>query len=293
LSKQLKIASYYGIREWGQCKFWDDCLGNVLPDTLGKATKKKLNLYESTYDIFETDFNISYCDFGTKLQKPILPNKRPKGFVYSFMTDPSDRAYEFIEKIQPNLLCCLQVVPKELFEYSKQHNCDVIFCPWFIRNVPQNTSKNILAMCSGNIQKYAYVWRTAIYNYLKNLNRDDIVLSCGIEYGKYPLTRDEYQNCLSKTKYYFSGPVREDELPEKYFEACNYGAALVCPKSLSLESCGFIPNKSYIVLQNIEQIPKILSSSKWKTIGAAGQKLVNEFHTVQQRKQLILKYYKK
>jgi len=291
----MKIASFYGIRQWEKFKYLQDCVGELLPSKLGDCSYFPYDQYsiQNRWRDVQEGFDIAYWDYGTFREKPILYNKRPAKFVYSiFLERRKKHIFEFIEKNRPDFVGCLQHVPSDLVTFGKKYNCVVEFFPWWLRDwkiVSEN--KSVLAMCTGCVNK-SYPKRTNLFNYLKSLNRNDIIISGQPEWDIKKLSYLDYYIALAKSKFYFTAGIRDIELPQKVLEVCQQGCCLVCFPIPYLKECGFVNGIHYTELNSLEEIPEILDRQDWEVIGNNAQKLVEKYHTVYNRRDRILQLYK-
>ena len=286
-----KVVSYCGHARppdsWG---FWSWGIGKALPETIGNATIVYLkDLYGpkvTNFPVVKGEFDIAY------VQQPMVPNKRPAPFVYSLHSDYYPRQLKpWIKKVRPNFVGMLQNCPDELVTFGKKVGCRIELFPWFVlKKLPYAGKKNVNGFISGAVNP-AYPMRMRMYEFLKKLGRNDVVLSCG-PFDKYPLTYEQYVETLLRSKYYFSGGILDQFIPPKYFEVCNAGACLVSPKLPRMEECGFVDGETYIRLTSLAQIQDILESDSWKEIGRRGRQMVQRKHMVENRAQRILRLCK-
>lgn len=291
--EKLKVVSYYDSFS-EHFPYWEKGIGLALPKYLGNATCIKIDIPCGEYDILPEKFDINYCGCNYFYGRTIFPKTRPNGFVYSFMTDYEGRKSSiesFIERVRPNLLGCLQVTPEELVEFGAKYDCEVVSIPFFIFENFANEQKTINAFCSGNINPSGYPCRYRLYKYLKTI-KEDVCLSCTIPFEMYPLSYAQFKDTLAHTKYYLTAGVRDIEMPANFTNVCNYGACLVV-YGMSLEKYGFVNGETYIRIDSLEEIPNILHSDKWRTVGPAGQAFVRKEFTVTRTASKIFSYYKK
>lgn len=299
----LKILSVHGQGNpnaaWNS---WYTHMGIALPETLGKTThvidtnqgKWVGGLETGTYTLdleIKNNFDMAY------IQPFIIPTKRPAPFIYSFVSDYQNKRDElkikkWIENVRPNFIGSLQTISKEFIDFGKKYNCLIKLMPWFmIEKFPYIEKKDITAMCTGVISN-SYSNRTRINNYLKNLNRKDIVAVCGSDRTNFELSNEKYEHFISRTKYYMSGAIYDRYIPPKYYEVCNVGACLVSHETFLMKQCGFINGKTYIKINNINDIQHILKDDlKWKEIGKRSQEMIQENHTVDVRAKQIMEIY--
>lgn len=301
----MKIISYYKKARPGEhFTFWEDGIGKALIEEIANYSEGSISfgnpigifehcpVHDRYYTVERGDcFEIAYCQMFA-----IPEGKRPAKFVYTFLSDfigNEKRVYGWIDKVRPNLLCCLQHCPKELVDFGAERGCKVIMLPWFVIDEPRIDfgMKKIDGMCSGAIGP-SYPARTKIAKALKEF--PNTIVSCGT-FGNYPLDNIQYTVALAGTKYYFSGGIHDRFIPPKYFEVCNYGACLVSMESdemsQRMKECGFVDGENYIRIFSLEGIGKLLKSDFWIDVARAGRKLVRERHTVKQRAQRILEEY--
>lgn len=280
--------------------YWTNAIGILLQQAIAGPENTILcprphgrDSYDRTdYDVPHLSkelFDLAYCQLFE------VPKIRPAKILYSIISDYvglETLLEDFLERAKPDFLIAFQYPHPNLDEQCKRYNCRVIRLPWFnVKNfeVEYTHTRSISAMCSGKMGR-TYQMREAMFAYLKNLKetneRDDIVLSgIGHKDGatKFTLTDEDYQWTLRHTKYYFSGGIYNYQIPPKYFEICNHGATLVSPDMPLMKEAGFIDGETYIKIGSVEQIPSILKSDAWKTVGPAGQKMVHERHSIKQR----------
>jgi len=279
----MRVVSYYAQSSVGDhWTFWTDGIGIALPKAIGDATLVPLPRGVTTYDV-DGDYDIAYCHMWA------VPKKKPAKFVYAFLSDyigNETKVKEWLEAVQPDLLCCLQTCPEDLVEFGEKIGCRVVFLPWFVVKVPSYQEKTILAMCSGCIGSI-YPSRTQIFNYLVAMNREDFVLSCSNKFGDYPLSNEKYRESLAVTKYYFSGGIYDRFIPPKYYEVCACGACLVSFRMPHMQELGFIDGETYLELPYLGDIRKILQTDQWRPIGRTAQEMIRERHTVEKRAEQI------
>ena len=51
------------------------------------------------------------------------------------------------------------------------------------------------------------------------------------------------------------------------------------------------PDINYIKITSLDEIPAVLASGKWETIGKTAQQMVQTRHTVEARAKMIKEYY--
>ncbi len=299
--------------------YWQDAVGIALQQAIAGPENTVLCPRPHGRDSYErTDYDVpiyvpSY--YATSIQRQALfdlaylqlfevPKHRPAKIVYSIISDyPNleEILEDFLARAKPNFLIAFQYPKSNLDEQCGRHNCKVFRLPWFnVKNFvwdDRGLPKSTAAMCTGKMSG-TYPMRDAIYHFLRDYKvrtgRDDIVLSgIGFQDGnmKFSLSDEDYQWQLGHTKYYFSGGIYDYQIPPKYFEVCNHGATLVSPDMPLMEAAGFIDGETYIKIENVDQIPYILESDAWKTIGPAGQRMVHERHSITQRAKEILEIY--
>jgi len=291
----MKVLSIHGpgskAAAWNT---WYTHMGIALPEAIGDTTHivdRGQGTWEGgtyTMDLgIEEDFDIAY------IQPFIVPTKRPAPFIYTFVSDYQKvsgalKMKKWIKDVRPNLVGSLQTIPNEFVEYGKKYGCLVKLIPWFvIEKLPFIEEKEITAMCTGVIGG-SYPNRTQINNYLKNLNRKDVVAVCGKDRTNFSLSNEKYEYLISRTKYYMSGGIHNQYIPPKYYEVCNAGACLVSHGMPLMEQCGFIDGKTYIKINDMNDIKKVLRDSRWQEIGKAGQKMIQDKHTVDVRAKEIV-----
>lgn len=284
----MKVVSYYEkAAPHEHFRFWDDGIGVGLP--------KKINsdaiLIEKNPDsngIYKAeilDADITYC------QLYHIPHERPKGFVYAFLSDFINNehlVYSWLDRVRPNLLCCLQHAPKELIEYGKRVGCVVKLIPWFVLNIPEYVEKTVKAFCSGCVTG-AYPRRRHIAEYLSSRNLG--IVSCSDVFGSYKLSNSEYIDTMKKTKYYCSGGIYDRLVPPKYFEAAGHGATVVTFDMEYLGRVGFRDKDNCIVINNIQQLDEILDSEMYIDIGKRAVEFIRLNHTVEIRKRQLVEEY--
>ena len=224
------------------------------------------------------------------------PDKRPAKFIYTFASDV--RGYEvkmqwWQDFVRPNYIGCLQDLPQWMIEWGDGNFCEVELAPWFV--VPTlradlMRTKITTGLISGAIGQ-TYPSRTKMYEYLKSLNRPDVILSCGA-FGKYPLTTEQYKDVLHISKYYLSGGIYDEFIPPKYYEAANYGCCIISEHMSRMTECGFVDGETYIAIESVDEIEDILESRNWYHIGLNARSMVKEKHSVHARAKRIVEVYK-
>ncbi len=289
----LKILSVHGPGNpdaaWNS---WYTHMGIALPESLGETT----HIISEGTDTYTLDLRVDDKFDIAYIQPFIVPTKRPAPFIYSFVSDYQNKRDEllikkWIKDVRPNFIGSLQTISKDFVDYGKKYNCLIKLMPWFVIKKLPFIEKEITAMCTGFIGN-SYKELITINNYLKNLNRKDIVAVCGSDRTNFELSNKDYEHFISRTKYYMSGAIHDKYIPPKYYEVCNAGACLVSHETFLMKQCGFIDGKTYIKINNINDIQHILKDDiKWKEIGRAGQKMIQEKHTVNIRAKQIMEIY--
>ncbi len=277
----MSIVSYFE-----PCKpnehftWWEDIAGRALPLAIDEVC-----IYQhikENYDLIEHDFDITYCQLGH------YPKERPKGFVYTMLSDWITNEYwitEWVKKVKPDLILCLQTLPEELIQYGAK------LMPWCVKEVPKNKVKDIKGFCSGCINYKVYPKRNDISWYLKKF--DGVKVSCSSIFGIYPLTNHQYRDTISRSRYYFSGGIYDRFVPPKYYEAASYGCCLVTFDMEYLNICGFIDGETCIVIKRLEEIDDIINSDRYIHIGENARQMIHDNHTVKVRAKQIREIYEK
>jgi len=241
------------------------------------------------------------------------PHDRPDCFVWSVVSDyigMEGVLEDFLVGAQPDLIISLQypLAPPLRLEKLPQlgalpnlvnqcgsHGCRVVYLPWFNpHNITTCTAaRGWKGMCTGRIAPSTYPFRHDSFHLLHSLGRDDVVLSGSQTDHEFWMSHKEYHEALAATRYYFSGGIYDLQIPPKYYEVCNYGACLVSPDMPMMEASGFVPWETYYPIECIDQIPMILDDDEsWRKIGPAGQRMVQERHSIEQRAKDIVAIYK-
>jgi hypothetical protein len=286
--------------------YWQEDVGIRLQEEIAKVLGAELSLSSrphgrDSYD--RKDYtplpiegvDIAYCQLFE------VPNKRPAKWIYSIISDylhMEEVLEDFLCRAKPNLIISFQypLVPpsgkSNLVAQCEAHGCKVVFLPWFnATDVPvYNPTKDVVAMCTGKIGG-TYPMRDKIYNFLAGLGRDDVLLSGNPHGSTFKLNDDEYRDALSRCRYYVTGGIYDIQIPPKYYEVCNYGAALVSPELPMMAEAGFIDGGTYIKINNVEEIPAILESDRWMEIGRQGQNMVHGNHSLKARAMDIAELY--
>lgn len=307
--KQLSAdrLSLGGVGQGGGT-YWQDIVGIELQQAIAGPENTILcprshgqdSFDRTDYDVphlSESTYDLAYCQLFE------VPKHRPAKIVYSIISDYihlEDVLEDFLTRAKPDFLIAFQYPHQRLDEQCKCHNCKLFRLPWFnATNFKWNDTldKTTTAMCTGKMSG-SYPMRRAIFDFLKRFKeqtgREDILLSIigGLDGTReFLLSYDDYQYMLGHTKYCFSGGIYDYQIPPKYFEICNHGGTLVSPNMPLMSDAGFIDRETYIELTSLEQIPGILESDAWRTIGPAGQKMVHERHSIMQRAKEILEIY--
>jgi len=299
MSDKLKVVFYRHdapVRDGYDHNFFDFAIWKALPELLGDVTRVELDCSyirvgtddKGYFDPIDGEFDIAYSD-------KCAPTRKPGKFYFAFQSDwrnEEPRISKWLQVAKPDVLFNLYSPAQTLIDACAQYNVRYEYTPWFIVDKqPWVEDKVTAAMSTGAIGNH-YMWRRDIVNKLLSLKRSDII---AVE--KMELTYDAYLSKLCQTKYYCSGGSDDDvpeiaSIPHKFIEVCNYGCCLVSPHMPFMERAGFVDGETYIKLNSVEELPSILASDRWKTIGRAGQLMVQERHTVQARAAKILEVHK-
>ena len=303
----LKMVSYFkqiqadnqiagGLGQGGG-GYWQEQVGVRLQEEVAKVLGAELTLsgrphgFDSfdrrDYRKVDGDFDIAYCQLFE------VPWSRPAKWVYSIISDYISMEAvleDFLVRAKPDVLITFQypIDPPagkpNLREQCERHGCKLVFLPWFnAENMHiHNPFKDVMAMCTGKIGG-TYPMRDKIYKYLEGLNRDDILLSGNPHGSTFRLSDEQYRDALGRCRYYITGGIYDIQIPPKYYEVCNYGATLVSPELPMMEEAGFIDGLTYLKLDNVEEIPDILESTRYDEIGFIGQEMVQDRHSIERR----------
>jgi len=294
-------CSMYGL---GARKYWETAIGVALPQAIAQASQGQVHYALRqwnwdlslerivTYPIFhslqESD-DISYCEVFD------VPERRPDGFVYGLVDDVIGREEQlefWLEHVRPDVLFPTHDPRPEVGELCRKYGCKCEFLPWFIESPqPYCPDKTITAMSTGAIGYPCYPTRTKIIEFMAGLNRSDCIVGGTNDQTKYALTAEQYEKAVAHTKYYVTAGTWDFELPAKCIEVMNAGACLVCPQMPAMPYYGFEDGVNYIRLDEVQDIPAIIDSNRWETIAPAGQRWVQEHHTVTQRARQIIGAY--
>lgn len=311
----LKMISYFkqlqdgnriagGLGQGGG-GYWEEQVGVRLQEEIAKVLKAELILSgrphgqdsfdRRDYDIASGQFDIAYCQLFE------VPRARPAKWIYSIISDYISMEVvleDFLVRTKPDVMISLQYPldpppgKPNLVEQCANHGCKVVFLPWFNAENMRfwNPDKDVVAMCTGKIGG-TYPWRDKIYKYLQQLGRSDVILSGNPHGSSFRLSDDEYRDALGRCRYYITGGIYDIQIPPKYYEVCNHGATLVSPELPMMEEAGFIDGVTYLKLDNLEQIPDILESTRYDEIGFLGQGMVQAQHSIEQRAKDIADLY--
>jgi hypothetical protein len=171
-----------------------------------------------------------------------------------------------------------------LVEQCSRYDCKVLFMPWFNSSKEKDwgLERDIAAMSTGKIGG-TYPFRDATFKYLESLKRSDIVLSGNPHGSIFRLNDGEYRNALRRCRYYVTGGIYDIQIPPKYYEVCNFGACLVSPELPMMKEAGFVDGETYIKINSIDDIPKVIDSDAWKEIGVNGRTMVHGLHSIEAR----------
>jgi hypothetical protein len=258
------------------------------------------------YDIPDGDHDLAY------LQLFEIPHRRPSGFVYSIISDyigMEDVLEDFLSQVKPNVMISFQYpleppedlpglpqlgkLPK-LVEQCGAHGCKVVYLPWFNAEFVDmyDGDKDITAMCTGKMSG-TYPFRDMAYRHFEKLGREDIVISGNPTGSTFRLSDEEYRDCLSRCRYYVSGGIYDLQIPPKYYEVCNYGACLISPEMPMMEASGFVNGETYLKAETMDDVMRIIADpDRWREIGRAGWKMVQQRHSLPQRAWDIAELFK-
>ena len=293
-SEQSKIGcSLYGL---GARAYWETAIGRALPQAIGEATLSardwNWNLAMdkiATYPVLEGRYDLNYCEVFD------VPERRPDGFVYGLIDDVIGREEQlefWLDHVRPDVLFPTHDPRQEVAKLCQPYGCKCEFLPWFIEHPqPYYPDKTIAAMSTGAIGYPCYPTRTKIIEFMESLDRSDCIVSGTHDQTKYGLTNEEYQRAIAHTKYYVTAGTWDFEIPAKCIEVMNAGSCLVCPEMPAMPYYGFVDGENYIKLNDVSEIPAILASDRWETVAPAGQRWVQERHTVTQRAKQIVRAY--
>jgi len=300
----MKVASYYrylvdGITNvafegMGGGYYWQDVVGKLLQREIGDATLIGHAAGSNSYDVKKypvlcSEVDITYCQLFDE------PHNRPYGFIWSWISDyiGNEKLLErWLERVRPNVLFTAQYIKEDIFELCKKYDCKCVFLPWFnVKPEPYYFGeRKTTALITGAVGQ-VYPQRSALAAYMYKMGRDDVVVRCTSDQSRYPMSKFKYETMVSRTKYYVSGGIFDFQVPPKFYEICNLGACLVCPKIPMLEECGFVNGKTCIVIDTPNDLPDIFASDAWKAISLAGQKMVQERHMMSNRAEQIREEY--
>jgi hypothetical protein len=253
------------------------------------------------YNIDGGPYDLAYCQLFE------VSHERAAEWIYTIVSDYISMEgvlEDFLDQMRPNVLISFQYPlhppgdRPNLVEQCERYDCKVVFLPWFNESNISNQQKvrDINAMCTGKMGG-TYPFRDAVYWKLDSIKKHqpeayNIVLSGNPHGSTFPLSNEAYRDSLHRCQYYITGGIYDLQIPPKYYEVCNYGATLVSPKLPMMKEAGFIDGETYVRCEDVEQIPEILKSDKWRVVGPAGRRMVQERHTVAARASEIAGLYK-
>jgi len=295
--------------------YWQEAVGRMLQQEIAKIMDVPLEECprahgKDSYD--RTDF---FCPTGpfeiVYLQLFECPVQRPDGWIYTLISDYiglEELLEEFLDRVRPNVVISLQypldpppqitTVPHisvpNLMQQCAKYDVPVVYLPWFnaIDVGVYRPDKNVQAMCTGKMSG-TYPFRDAAYKYLENWNRPGIILSGNPTGSTFRLSDEEYHEALARCKYYISGGIYDLQIPPKYYEVCNYGACLVSPEMPMMEASGFVDGETYIKVESVDDLPRLIGSDRWKEVAPKGQEMVRKRHSLHARAQDIVNLYRK
>lgn len=295
--------------------YWQESVGVELQRHIARKLDAALVLHprphgrdsfdRHDYDPPASDFDIAY------LQLFEVPKRRPAEFVWSMVSDYIGMEAvleDFLERAKPDLIISLQypldpppIIPSvpqlgtlpNLVHQCADHDCVVAYLPWFNTfDVPTYIAEKTHAgMCTGKMSG-TYPHRDAVWRYLGQMDREDVVLSGNPHGSSFTLNDQQYREALARTKYYFSGGIYDLQIPPKYYEVCNYGACLVSHHMPMMEASGFVPYETYYPISSLKEIPDLLESDAWQEIAPAGQRMVHQRHSIERRAADIVQLYR-
>jgi hypothetical protein len=274
----MSVVSYFEpCKSNEHFTWWEDIAGRAIPIAIDKACV--LHHINGNYDLIG-NFDINYCQLGH------YPKERPQGFVYTMLSDWISNEYwitEWVKKVKPDLILCLQHLPEELIQYGAK------LIPWCVDKVHTNKPKDIKGFISGCINDRIYPNRSKLAKYLHRFC--DVKISCSSIFGIYPLTNKQYVDTISRSRYYFSGGIYDRFIPPKYYEAASYGCCIVTFDMECLAICGFEHNVNCIVINSLDEIADIIDSDRYIHIGENARQFIQDNHTVKVRAKQIREIY--
>jgi hypothetical protein len=274
----MKVVSYFEpCKPREHFTWWEDIAGLALPIEISNTAI--MQYIYGTYHLMG-DFDINYCQLGH------YPVERPKGFVYTMVSDWISNEYwimEWVKKVKPDLILCLQQLPDELFPYGAK------LMPWCVKDIPKASIKDIKGFISGCTNQNTYPNRSKLAKYLTKFG--DVKNSCSTVFGCYPMSNFEYLNTIKRTRYYFSGGIYDRFVPPKYYEAASYGCCIITFDMEMLSKVGFKHNENCIVIKRLEEIDDIIDTDRYIHIGENARQFINDNHTVKVRAKQIREIY--
>ena len=275
--------------------FWSGDMLRALIPLLGNVTFAEVDsgIIEDNKGYFDPLDDVSF-DIGWEVCA--RPKRKIAKWVFGMVSDfvgREDAMDKWMADGHLDAVFTLRCVSQRLREQCAKYKLPLYSFPYFVVGErPYNADKNIDAAMIGTRGK-GYNWRQKMYPVLAKMSNayEMLLHEAGGKNGRIPYT--EYMETMGRIKYFFSGGVDDGDwdtaqIPAKHIEACAAGACLVSPTLPMMDSCGFIDGVNFIQLNNVNEIPDILSSDAWREISKAGYKLINERHSVEARAQQIL-----
>lgn len=315
----MRMASFYktlqadnliagGLGQGGG-GYWQEDVGERLQAEIADQLGAELTLVPRPHgrDSFDTrdygfaggTYDLAYCQLFDSC------DRLPAEWIYSIISDYISMEavlQDFLNRMKPNVLITFQypLEPPEgkdnLVVQCNTVGCKVVFLPWFNSQDAEDHSwiRDIDAMCTGKIGG-TYPFRDAAFKALEKLQTTDgynIILSGNPHGSTFPLEYDQYIKCLNRCHYYVTGGIYDMQIPPKYYEICNHGATLVSPELPMMAEAGFVDGETYVRCEDLSDLESILKSDRWRVVGPAGRRMVQERHNIYTRAREIADLYR-
>ena len=285
----------------GGVTYWRETIGERLMGLL--EGDLVLDLHEGgrnrreivRYPVRKEKADIAYCELFD------IPDERPGDFVFGIISDflgMEEELEYWLGEVHPNVLFALQYWRDDLVELCGRYGCRVVRFPWFVETrEPYNPDKTLLVFMSGMIGP-AYPARTSMAKVLSSLKNNtpdnsEIVVEMTDSHHAYQLTLDQYRENLRRSRFVASTGVYDIQIPPKHYEICNYGACLISPFIAHMDEVGFVDGETFLAVKNPLHILEHLRAGEFETIAKAGQRMVQERHTIGVRAATIMEEYRR
>lgn len=240
----MKFHCHCNSREVNDVEWYPRVAHELLPRAIAKelGAEFEQTLY-GPYSAGRKTIKFDYLSDVAYVPLDFIHKNRCAKFVYSLITDTWHEIIPmWINDCQPDLLLTLnRSHPQWLIDMVSSYGGKCIKSAPCV-NIPKVIEKDVLVFSSQTINS-AYPSRMALNNMVVQ-NKEkwekcgQVMINSNCNYT-YQRSYEDYELCLGRSLYFFTGPVFDQYPTFKYYEAAAAGCCIITIKAPEIENIGF------------------------------------------------------